>query len=250
MIKTVILGLAFFCLSYISASAHKLTDERCMPISKLILVSSIRHTPLSSPAQDALVSRATSSGLYRTAYEEYANLLKNNPSSSRANYLLGTLAYDYYMIESMRNGLSAGDLLIIKLSHTMQKCLKKSVELDSKSARAKSMWGFYLWQFGHRFAEGMALLREAVKIAPEDPFVHMKLGDIYSNASGKDYDVSKAEQELDRAIDLDPQYIPPHFILQYLYLGLMRHEEAKREEKAWRELLPPAADPNRIIHIY
>ncbi len=65
-------------------------------------------------------------------------------------------------------------------------------------------YGYYLWQFGNNMEHGLSLLKEAAKLAPNDPSIHAILGLVYSNNTGNAYSVNQAIAELKRAAQLEP----------------------------------------------
>lgn len=241
-VRCALLGGMLACLGF--GAVH--TDPRQEPITRDALVSAIRRIPLSAPEQEQLIVRARNSLLLHVAELEYQRLLRSHPRSARANFLVGATAFTYRMALVARYaGPSLSDA-----EGTARRCLKRAIEIDPRDPAPLSLYGLIVWLEDHDFAKGTEMLRRAVRLDSARPQSHLLLGAVLANPSGPNYAPREAEHEFKEAARLDAAYVPPHYMLQILYLGLGRKREAKEEEAAWNALLPAGVDPKRVGHIY
>ncbi|MEO7717472.1 MAG: hypothetical protein ABIY70_14825 [Capsulimonas sp.] len=178
----------------------------------------IRETPIQSPYQRELLKRARHSHVIDVAYDEYTEKWRRDQNGFDANLLRGVAA-EYLGVDGMRPKLSARYEWIYRtdLFQTAGACLEKAVQINPQSSVANMEYGFFLWQFGYKMPEGIALLQKAAGQAPSDPHVHELLGNVYANPSVDSYDPKKAIHELNLAILLDPEDSFSREILANLY---------------------------------
>lgn len=227
--------IATFFTTCICAAQQK--DARLLPIKEQQLKQLVQRTPIVSSEHLILLSRARSSRLTGFAYEQYTLLWKNRSKNAHTNLWRGISAPMYWRHSKsatpQKRASRSEDIFIVARA-----CLAKAVELQPNSATANMEYGFFLWQYGNRVDEGLALLRKAALLAPRDPRAHTFLGLVYSNPTGNAYNLQKAEKALKTAIRLDASYAFPHELLASIYRRQGRHQEAQREMQAYRSLLP------------
>lgn len=236
--------LTFFA-SYGWAGTVK--DQRLLPISVEEVKSAARKLPLSAYQHRTIISRADSSGLEKTAYDEYVRLRKQHPDSFHANLLCG-VASKIYLDWATNPGTRKGKSysrnevkLVAGLQNTSRECLEKALATDPSSGIAHTEYGFFLFYRGNKQEEGMRLLVKGVGLAPNDPRTHRLLGDVLSLPGTKFYTPDKAQKELKKAIQLDLSYASPHWRLATLYTYLRRFEEASKELSAYVRLIPESS---------
>jgi hypothetical protein len=135
---------ASFMAHLLPASAA--TDERFQPITRTELIKQIAQTPLNSPQQSVLISRAKVSHFLDTAYNQYTMLWNKQPQNPDTNLLRGTSAL-LFCQDSMDLRLqplyglhsSRTDLFPVAAS-----CLKTAAETNPKSAD-RSTHSFNAW---------------------------------------------------------------------------------------------------------
>ena len=221
-------------------SALAATDERLQPITRSEITVQIAQIPLNSPKQVVILLRAGHSHLLDTAYSQYTLLWNKQPKDSYANLLRG-LSAELFFEDSM--DLKLQRLYGLHSARTelflvAQSCLKTAFETAPKCAEAKMEYGYYLWQFGNEMEHGISLLKEAAKLAPNDPRIHATLGLVYSNQTGNAYSVNQAIAELTKAAQLDPSYAFPHAMLTKVYRWQHQDAQSKKENLIFESLLP------------
>ncbi len=220
--------------------AADLKDPRLTPIAQAELTNSVLTTPLNSPLHYKLISRAYSSGLAKTTLDLYLALAKKKPDNGQANLLEGLAieAYWWYATARTINKMPFGSPQEQELMVSMGTSLGKAVILSPKLAEANREYGYYLWQFAGREAEGLSYLRKASTLAPKDAEVHAVLGEMYASPNPGTYSPGNAEAELRKSIRLDPCYAFPYFTLARLYVDQQRYQDAELMLKAYTRLLP------------
>lgn len=83
-----------------------------------------------------------------------------------------------------------------------------------------------------RAKDAVPLLRHALEISPNELRAHRALGKAYLRLD----DLAKAQAELERCVDLDPQSAPAHFMLSQVYRKRGMNEEARRETQKYAAL--------------
>lgn len=236
------LFLSFLCLAVFLCNLHQATgkaDARLSLITSSELQKNITQTPLASPLQQQLLSRARQSHLIDIAYYQYTTLWKQHPNDPELNVLRGISA-EYLQSDSMKPELRQ----IYRLSEgqnlfsVASECLAKGVALRPASALACSEYGFFLWQFGNRLPQGLALLSKATKIDANNPHIHAIWGLVYANPDGGAYNLRKAVYELKVSSNLDPSYAFPHELLANIYTRLNQTVMAMYEQNKFQQLLP------------
>ncbi len=237
----VILGvLALALTATIPGLGSALKDARRQPITRAVLTQDIQRLPLSSPTQFRDLLRASHSGLLDVAYAQYTQAWERQSQDPNANVLRGLAAELYWEVSMdpvLRKpyGLNAsrGDLFIVA-----EGCLNRAAVLAPRSAEATMEDGYFLWQFGDQEAQGLALLKKASRLAPDDPRVHATLGLVYSNQSGNAYSLPRAVAELERAVRLDPSYAYPHQMLADIYQWQGQTALSQEQRRVALSLLP------------
>lgn len=214
-------------------------DKRLAQISASQLQQAIAQTPLESPVQQQLLSRARHSHLMGVAYTQYTDLCRRQPNNPSANLLRGVSA-EYLQSDSMEPELkklyepyARGDLFSVAAS-----CLARAVKLAPNSSAANLEAGFFFWQFGNDLPRGLSLLKKSLQLAPDNPRIHAMWGDVYANPEGRSYDLGKAVDHLETAINLEPTYAFPHELLASVYSRLGSSAKAAQEMSKYQSLLP------------
>ena len=99
-------------------------------------------------------------------------------------------------------------------------------------------YGYWLWQFGDKTAQGLSLLKEAVKLGPTNPRTHSMLGFVYAYEAGNPYFAKQAIVELTQATQLDPTYAFPHAMLADVYGQQHKVGQAEQERQIYKSLMP------------
>ena len=99
-------------------------------------------------------------------------------------------------------------------------------------------YGFWLWQFGDEMGKGLGLVKRARRLDPNSVATIATLGAMYSNPSGNCYDIQDAERALRLAIQLDPSYAYPRWMLLSLLGDQKRFPEAKAQLDAYISMIP------------
>ena len=214
-------------------------DRRTAAIAAPELRRLILQTPINSPLHQELMSRASHSHLLDVAYAQYTELWRRKPSDAYANLLRGVSA-EYLELGKANPDTrkfypqaTDDDLLSVATSS-----FGRAVELDPKSATVNLESGYFLWQFGNKLPRGLAQLRKASQLAPNDVRVHAIWGLVYENPYGSVYNMKKAVDELSLAIRLDPTYAYPHNLLANIYTRLKQPAKAEQENSKYQSLLP------------
>lgn len=214
-------------------------DKRLTAISASQLQQAISQTPLNSPLQQELMSRARHAHLMGVAYIQYSALWRQQPNNAYANLLRGVsaeyLEWDsmYPELRPLYKSYTQDSLLPVAAS-----CLKKAAKLAPNSCVANTEAGFFFWQFGNDLPEGLSLLRKAIKLAPNDAQVHVMWSLVYSNPTTNSYDSQKALEQLALAARLDPTYAFPHKLMADLYNRLKQPVKAEQERSRYQSLIP------------
>jgi len=87
--------------------------------------------------------------------------------------------------------------------------------------------------------EGLPLLMEAERLAPEDYKVHRQLGKAYAHLN----QLEKARTELEQAAELAPENAPVHFMLSQVYRRQGLLEKAKTESDRYAALTGTKSTP-------
>ncbi len=186
--------------------------------------------------------------------EDYANAdhwlsksVEQNPTNALALYLLGRAKYNEKHFE--------------EAIHFFTECLK----LDPKNVKAEDNLGLSYEALGrtedalaayrssgdylhlgtlllenNRAAEAAPYLLQAVQTAATDPGAHRELGKAYL-ALNK---VEQAQAELEKAVALDPQSGPTHFLLAQVYRKQGLTDKARVETQRYTELTGGHSSPD------
>jgi tetratricopeptide (TPR) repeat protein len=93
---------------------------------------------------------------------------------------------------------------------------------------------------GNKFSEALPFLIEAGKLAPDRPQIHRHMGKAYL-ALKQPVD---ARMELEKAVNLDPQNGPAHFLLAQAYQELGMTDQARREQDRYLQLSANHSTPD------
>lgn len=242
--------LALFLLVSNIAWPADPADRYMSPITSVELVQSIQKTAITSKKNHELILRAKYSGLAKIAYNQYKQRLKGRERNGYAHLWFG-IAANTYREDSMnpfrKRAAIAEANTLMNLTHTH---LLHAAEMLPDSAIASTEYGYFLWQYGNQMNKGLLLMRKAADLSPNDPFIHARLGSVYSNASGNAYNVAKAEKELELATKTDPTFAYPHWIRTIMHINLKRYEDARQSLDKFLGLAPPnyASRPS-VVHI-
>jgi Flp pilus assembly protein TadD len=217
-------------------------DQRLQPVKANELVRLIQETPISSKQHAVLISRASKSKLTAIAYQQYKIIQTRMQKNPDANLYLGKAAFEYwrYMDSPAQYAVYGHSNYPNTIFTVARTAFNRATELAPNSAMAKAELGFFLWQWGNSMDKGLAMLMKASILAPNDARVHVLVGDLYSNPSTSSYKPQKAEQEMKKAVELDPTYAYPHFLLAGLYIRLRQYQSAENELKSYFNLAPPS----------
>ena len=214
-------------------------DRRTAAIAAPELRRLILQTPINSPLHQELMSRAGHSHLLDVAYAQYTQLWRRKPGDAYANLLRGVSA-EYLELgkanpdtRKFYSQATTDDLLSVAASS-----FERAIELDPKSAIVNLESGYFLWQFGNKLPQGLAQLRKASQLEPNDVRVHAIWGLVYENPLGGVHNMKKAVDELNLAIKLDPTYAYPHSLLAGIYTRLKQPAKAEQERVEYQSLLP------------
>lgn len=214
-------------------------DKRAAVIAAPELRRLILQTPINSPLHQELMSRASHSHLMDVAYVQYSELWRRKPGDAYANLLRGVSA-EYLELgkanpdtKKFYSQATTDDLLSVAASS-----FARAVELDPKAAIVNLESGYFLWQFGNKLPQGLAQLRKASQLVPNNVRVHATWGLVYENPYGGVYNMKKAVDELNLAISLDPTYAYPHNLLANIYTRLKQPVKAEQERRRYQSLLP------------
>jgi tetratricopeptide (TPR) repeat protein len=240
MLRRNCLLAAFFLAGVMLSCASGIADATLLPIKKKELVQSIQKTPIESPQQGKLISRAADAHLLKTAYEQYTLIWQKQPDNASANLRRGVTAMEYweYATKPAVNELPLSSPQADEISDAAATCLAKSVELAPKSASAKAEYGNFLFYQGN-MNKGVQLLKEAEALAPKAPTSYELLGAIYASPNPPFFQPKLAEKTLGTAIRLDPLNSYPHWVLAQLYSDEQRYGEAQKEMQTYLNLAPP-----------
>jgi hypothetical protein len=232
-------------------------DPRLTLISAADLRTSISQTPLSSPKQLRLISRARSSHLAEAAYAQYKMLCSQHPKDADANLLAGIAADNDW--EEQRDATASlpptpAQLAVLAEARLF---LSKAVELSPTSAQANMEYGYYLWQSNYSFGgsgvnQGYLLVQKAVNLSPKAPTFHAALGNVCANpyvTIGNHYNAKRAYSEYRTAIALDPLYAYPHLQIVFLDMLLNKYADARVQMTAYLNLSPPDVAHEKIVKI-
>lgn len=236
LVASLMVGLNSWC-----SHAAPRKDPGLMRISRQELRQLIQRTPVESPEHSKLISRAAASHLYQAAYEEYTLLWQRHRNNAYANLFRGVAAQIHWEeaereVEKKVPYRRPPEL--DKLRQIAGSSLARAAVLE-RNARTLTAYGFWLWRWGQNLKRGMALMQEAVSLAPKYPGIRIKLGEAYSNPSPGVYNPKRAEEELRIALELAPSAAAPHFLLMRVYEQEKRYKEARRELQAYLALAPP-----------
>ena len=224
-------------------------DPRLAPITASALTKAIQSTPIPSPKHLTLISRAAYSGLAPLAYSQYRLLCSRYPANSYANLYCAVSADTYWWYGTnplLDNTVPIGSPLSQTLIITAHQLFRKSLELRPNDPSAMKAYGYFEFYRAEEMSDGLALLKKAERLTPNDPQVHSMFGDIYSNLTVKMYNPQVAEKELRRALALDPNYAAPHRILAGLYTDQKKGTNAQRELNAYLALAPSGASAKKL----
>ena len=244
--------LLLFNLGQVSCKqAHAdIKDPRLMKITVSALTQAIKLTPITSPKNFALISRANQSHLGKLAYEKYTLLWKKNPASAYTNFYraLSADAYWWYATNPLLDGnLPIGSVQSQALVVAADKSFAKAIALRPNDPNINKAYGYFKFYRRMDMTTGLAMLKKAELLSPNDPQIHSMLGDIYSNLSVATYDSKMAETELRYAVSLDPKYASPHKLLANLFIDLKKSNEAQRELNMYISLAPLGTASSSIV---
>lgn len=230
----------FSLVGVLLGCASGIGDANRPPITKEELVQSIQKTPIESPRQSKLISRAADAHLLKIAYEQYTLIWQKKPDNASANLRRGYAAMEYweYATKPAVNELPLSSPKADEVSAAAASCLAKAVELAPKSASAKAEYGHFLFYQGN-MNKGVQLLKEAEALAPKAPTSYELLGAIYASPNPPFFQPKLAEKTLATAIRLDPLDSYPHWVLAQLYFDEQRYEDAQKEMRSFLNLAPP-----------
>lgn len=246
------LVVAVALLIGISGHASAQQDAAMQPIDQKRLIQAIQNTPLKSPQQAKLMSRADASGLYQIAYEQYTRLWQRFPQDAYANLRRGEAAEDYweYATRPDVHQLSIVAPQAQELFQVARDCLTEAKKRAPNNASTNLAYGRYLFWYGSQMPKGLSYIKKAIALDPKSYAAHATLGAAYAEHSGVAYNLPLAEKELKTAVAIDPTAAYPHWRLIRVYLDEGGQQNARRELQAYVKLTPPSDMQTRVINSY
>ena len=117
----------------------------------------------------------------------------------------------------------------------------KALQANPNYATAHHWYSIHLLCLG-RVDEAMRELKIAEELDPLSPMIHA-YGGGWVYASTRQYDTALAE--LDKSLELDPNFLPAHWHRVWVYLAESMHEEALAEMERVLPFLQPLSTANR-----
>lgn len=155
-------------------------------------------------------------GEFSNAIDVLEKLLRTNPQRQDQIYFL--LARSYFGIGKLADSESA---------------FKKAIELNPKEPLYYESYGTLLRKEGqNRNEDALAILKQAVQLAPQDPALLLQLGLCYES---KD-DWNDAVVPLQAAVRGNPDSLPARVALATVYFRLGRKGEAELQKRKIAEL--------------
>ncbi len=213
-------------------------DPRLAKITKAQLRVAAMEKPLDIERQSRLLSRASEWKLQADAYRLYKQRAAEEPNSANAHLLYAMSARLYAETGLFKKRGATGIDTYNSLLPEIRSQFQKAISLNPRSARISLSYGFWLWQFDGNMEKGLRLVENAHQLDPQDVGTLATLGSMYANPSGNCYDAKHAEQALNSAIRLDPNYASPRWSLVSLLYEQKRFAEAKRQLDAYIAVIP------------
>ena len=239
-----------FCALCFVQSAFCQTDPGLQPVTKAEIKRIAETVPLKSSQQTLALSRAYRSGVLisRFAYEEYKSLLNKKKDDPQATLLAATATLFYYnkLDDTRPKGPFVSYQTLLDEAGTL---FRRAMFLDPNSPRTLKYYGNYMFRNDHNQGKqiGLLSLQRSANIDPKDAGVHAILGDIYANPYNGGYEPERAEQELLKAVALDPTWASPHNRLIGLYLWEKKPAKVRQQVAAYRKLLPNPEKSDRYL---
>jgi tetratricopeptide (TPR) repeat protein len=184
-------------------------------------------------------------GNYSGAIAPFSSVLRDQPDSQQARYLLGlcqVFSKKYAEAIPVLGPLwpeKSGDVLYLYLldiaavesgqKELDEKILKRMLEVGGGTAEFHLIMGkAYLNR--DEVPKATSELERAAKLNPDLPFVHMNLGVAYMRAGADE----RAEAEFRRDVEIEPDLADTYGQLGALYFRMQKDEEA---EKSYRQAL-------------
>jgi tetratricopeptide (TPR) repeat protein len=190
-------------------------------------------------------------GDYREAIPPLQSVVREQPTSDQARYLLGlcqmfTNEHEQavHTLEPMWDRMSSNVMYLYVLSISAhqagmkdmdQKATRQLIAVGGDSPELHLILGKAYFQHT-QYDEALAELNKALAAEPNLPFLHFNLGITYARLERD----AQAEEEFRRDIVIDPDLADNFYQLGLLYASQQKTGEA---EKAFREAL--RRDPNR-----
>ena len=114
---------------------------------------------------------------------------------------------------------------------------RRAIDADPSYSRAYARLA-NMYDFSSRFGWGenseadralaLEMAEQSVRLDPDDPFAHWTLGRVLSRLGRSASSRGRATEELERAIELDPNYADAYAFLSLIYVGAGQTEEARK----------------------
>jgi tetratricopeptide (TPR) repeat protein len=142
---------------------------------------------------------------------------EGNRAFAAKDYSTARRAYDRVLSLDPQNPMGLVNLGLVEFSSgdsaKAEKLLKQAVALRIETAPAWLTLGM-IYMDQNRFPEALAALSQATLLDPQNPRARNFLGVVI----GRDGWIDGAQQELRRAVELDPSYADAHYNLAAFYL--------------------------------
>ena len=227
---SLLLGIIFGLSNYQMANADSGKDRRAMPITRTALTTGLRSVNLDIEAKEDLISRAAYSHLTEVAYDVCSSLWREHSDLAEANLLRG-VASGKLNIEKYQGSPDDELWNISKVS------LAEAYRLDPKSPEVMLEYGWFIWNYSIDRDLGKKLVDKALLLLPNSPRAHTIEGSVLATPGTKYVDTTKAIDEIEVAIKLDPTYAYAHKTLWSVYGGMRRAADAEREKAIANDLV-------------
>ncbi|NKB70916.1 MAG: tetratricopeptide repeat protein [Candidatus Latescibacteria bacterium] len=180
----------------------------------------LEYYPEASPVRFLLASAYLSTGQYREAIDEYEALQTLRPQWAE---LQGRLGYAYLMAGDTERAVGA---------------YQRTLELEPDSSLVR----YQLARLHESRGDSVRALEEyqiLIEKNPAQPEYHVRLADLQiALATGKEGELTQAEQALRLALSLDADFVPAHWSMGFLLARQERYQEALGLFERLLQLLP------------
>lgn len=214
-----------------------------------------REIPITTSSREALSLFKEGRNLYENLQTQksiiyFQEAINKDPNFAMAYYYLAS-AYRYTgssngLYRNLRKAVALVDKYLA-FAHPYTEdtldfynTLRKAVSLVDKVSKGERLiiLGFQAGVYGNLEKE-RELYQKLVIAYPNDKVAHFELGTFYYNQ--RNY--SLAKEELEKSIEIDPEYAPAYNMLGYSYSLLGKYIKAEKALKKYAELIPDESNP-------